>query len=147
MNVSAWSIRTPLPAILIFLVLTILGLVGFNRLAISQFPDLTLPTVTVTVTLPGASPTTMESQVTRKVEDAVASVAEIDDLVSTVNEGVSVTRIAFELGRDSAQALDEVRDAVDRIRSALPRDIEEPVVAARTSPAATSSPSPSAPTA
>jgi len=129
MNVSAWSIRTPLPAILIFLVLTILGLVGFNRLAISQFPDLTLPTVTVTVTLPGASPTTMESQVTRKVEDAVASVAEIDDLVSTVNEGVSVTRIAFELGRDSAQALDEVRDAVDRIRSALPRDIEEPVVA------------------
>jgi len=128
MNFSAWSIRTPLPAILIFLMLTALGLVGFNRLAVSQFPDLTLPTVTVTVTLPGASPTTMESQITRKVEDAVASVPEIDDLVSTVNEGVSVTRIAFELGRDSTAALDEVRDAVDRIRSALPRDIEEPVV-------------------
>ncbi len=128
MNFSAWSIRTPLPAILIFLMLTVLGLVGFSRLAVSQFPDLTLPTITVTVTLPGASPTTMESQVTRKIEDAVASVPEIDDLVSTVNEGVSVTRIAFELGRDSTQALDEVRDAVDRIRSALPRDIEEPVV-------------------
>ena len=128
MNFSAWSIRKPLPAILIFLLLTALGLVGFSRLAVSQFPDLTLPTVTVTVTLPGASPTTMESQVTRKVEDAVASVPEIDDLVSTVNEGVSVTRIAFELGRDSTPALDEVRDAVDRIRSALPRDIEEPVV-------------------
>ncbi len=128
MNFSAWSIRKPLPAILIFLMLTVLGLVGFNRLAVSQFPDLTLPTITVTVSLPGASPTTMESQVTRKIEDAVASVPEIDDLVSTVNEGVSVTRIAFELGRDSAQALDEVRDAVDRVRSALPRDIQEPVV-------------------
>jgi multidrug efflux pump subunit AcrB len=128
MNFSAWSIRKPLPAILIFLMLTALGLVGFNRLAVSQFPDLTLPTVTVTVTLPGASPTTMESQITRKVEDAVASVPEIDDLVSTVNEGVSVTRIAFELGRDSTRALDEVKDAVDRIRSALPRDVDEPVV-------------------
>ena len=128
MNVSAWSIRSPLPAVLIFLVLTGLGLVGFSRLAVSQFPDLTLPVVTVTVTLPGASPTTMESQITRKVEDAVASVPEIDDLVSTVNEGVSLTRISFELGRDSTQALDEVRDAVDRVRSALPRDIEEPVV-------------------
>ena len=128
MNVSAWSIRHPLPAILIFVVLATAGLVGFNRLAVSQFPDLTLPTVTVMVTLPGASPSTMESQVTRKVEDAVASVSGIDDLISTVNEGVSMTRIAFELGRDANEALDEVRDAVDRIRSAMPRDVEEPII-------------------
>lgn len=128
MNISAWSIRHPLPAILLFILLTVAGFVGFDRLAVSQFPDLTLPTVTVTVSLPGASPTTMESQVTRKVEDAVASVAGIDDLVSTVNEGVSVTRVAFELGRDANEALDQVRDAVDRIRSGLPRDVEEPIV-------------------
>ena len=128
MNVSAWSIRHPLPAVLVFVVLTIAGLAGFNRLAVSQFPDITLPTVSVTVTLPGASPSTMESQVTRKVEDAIASVAGIDDLISTVNEGVSLTRVAFELGRDANEALDEVRDAVDRIRSALPRDVEEPII-------------------
>lgn len=128
MNISAWSIRHPLPAILLFILLTVAGLVGFSRLAVSQFPDLTLPTVTVSVTLPGASPTTMETQITRKVEDAVASVAGIDDLVSTVNEGISVTRVVFELERDGNEALDQVRDAVDRIRSALPRDVEEPIV-------------------
>src|SRR5262245_57087485 len=116
MNVSAWSIRRPLPAILLFILLSAAGLFGFHRLAISQLPDLTLPMVTVTVSLPGASPSTLETQVTRKIENAVASIADIDDLTSSVNEGVSTTTIVFELGRDGNVAKDEVRDAVDRIR-------------------------------
>ncbi len=128
MNFSAWSIHRPLPAILIFILLTAAGVVSFRQLAISKFPDLTLPTITVTVSLPGASPSTLETQVTRKIEDAVASIADIDDLTSTVNEGVSVTRIAFELGRDGNIAKDEVRDAVDRIRSDLPSEIDTPIV-------------------
>ncbi len=128
MNFSAWSIQRPLPAILMFILLTAAGIVGFRQLPISKFPDLTLPAVTVTVSLPGASPSTLETQVTRKIEDAVASIADIDDLTSTVNEGVSVTRIAFELGRDGNIAKDEVRDAVDRIRSDLPSEIETPIV-------------------
>lgn len=128
MNVSSWSIERPLPAILLFILLTAVGLYGFRQLAVSQFPDLTLPTVSVTVSLPGASPSTLETQVTRKVEDAVAGIAEIDDLRSVVNEGVSTTIIAFELGRDGQVAKDEVRDAIDRIRSDLPGEIEEPIV-------------------
>ena len=129
MNFSAWSIHRPLPAILVFVLLTAAGIFGFRQLAVSQFPDLTVPTVTVTVSLPGASPSTLETQVTRKIEDAVASVPDIDDMQSVVNEGVSVTTILFELERDGNVAKDEVRDAVDRIRVDLPSEIEAPIVA------------------
>ncbi|TDR40751.1 multidrug efflux pump subunit AcrB [Tahibacter aquaticus] len=128
-NISAWAIRRPLPSILLFILLCAAGVAGFRSLAISRFPDISLPMVMVTVTLPGAAPSQMETEVTRKVEDAVASLADIDKLVSTVNEGVSNTRIEFELGRDLNEALDEVRDAITRIRIDLPQDIEEPVVA------------------
>lgn len=129
MNVSAWAIRRPLPAILLFILLCAAGIAGFRSLAIARFPDVSLPMIMITVNLPGAAPSQVETEVTRKIEDAVASLADIDKLVSTVNEGVSNTRIEFELGRDLDQALDEVRDAVTRIRSELPQDIEEPVVA------------------
>lgn len=129
LNFSAWSIRRPLPAILVFILLVAAGLISFRGLAISQFPDVTLPTVLVTVAQPGAAPTTLETQVTRRVEDAVASVAGIDELRSTVSEGVSITRVAFTVDRDAQVALQEVRDAVDGIRSDLPAGIEEPIVA------------------
>ena len=129
MNFSAWSIHRPLPAILAFVLLTAAGVFGFRQLAVSQFPDLTVPTVTVSVSLPGASPSTLETQVTRKIEDAVASVPGIDDMRSTVNEGVSATIILFDLERDGNLAKDEVRDAIDRIRVDLPSEIEAPIVA------------------
>ncbi|UOV05804.1 efflux RND transporter permease subunit [Pseudoxanthomonas sp. F37] len=128
MNISAWSIRKPLPAVLAFILLTAAGLYAFRQLAISKFPDLTVPTVTVTVNLPGATPSTLETQVTRKIEDAVASIADIDDLTSTINEGVSTTVVAFDLGKNGNIAKDEVRDAVDRIRVDLPSEIEAPIV-------------------
>lgn len=129
MNISAWSIRRPLPAILTFVLLFAAGCFGFLRLPVSEFPDISVPTVTVTVSLPGASPSTLETQVTRKVEDALASVPHIDEMRSTVNEGVSVTHVRFELARDGAAAKDDVRDAIDRVRVDLPREIEAPVVA------------------
>ncbi len=129
MNVSSWSIHRPLPAILAFILLSAAGMFGFSRLAISEFPDISVPSVTVTVGLPGASPSTLETQVTRKIEDALASVPHIDEMRSTVNEGVSVTAIRFELERDGNIAKDDVRDAVDRIRADLPKEVEAPVVA------------------
>ncbi|HLM52440.1 MAG TPA: efflux RND transporter permease subunit, partial [Pseudoxanthomonas sp.] len=129
MNFSAWSIQRPLPAILAFVLLTAAGVFGFRQLAVSQFPDLTVPTVTVTVSLPGASPSTLETQVTRKIEDAIASVPGIDDMQSTVNEGVSTTAVLFDLERDGNLAKDEVRDAVERVRVDLPSEIEAPIVA------------------
>ena len=129
MNVSLWGIRNPVPATLIFGVLCLAGFVGLRQLPISQLPDLVIPEVTVTISLPGATPGQLETDVTRKVEDAVASVADIDKLSSTVSGGVSTTRIIFDLGRDIDRALQEVRDAVDRTRPDLPPDIEEPVIA------------------
>ncbi|MCC7259292.1 MAG: efflux RND transporter permease subunit [Gammaproteobacteria bacterium] len=128
MNVSLWGIRNPVPAVLVFVVLCLLGLVGLRRLPIAQLPDVELPEVSVTVNLPGAAPSQLETEVTRKVEDAVASLADIDKLSSTINEGTSRTRILFNLGRDPNEALDEVRDAVERIRIDLPADAEDPIV-------------------
>ncbi len=128
MNFSAWSIHRPLPAILVFILLTAAGLLAFNRLAVSQFPDLTVPVVNVTVTLPGASPSTLETQVTRKVEDATASIPALRNMASIVNEGVSTTILTFEIEKDGTIAKDEVRDAIDRVRIDLPPDVEPPIV-------------------
>ena len=113
MNLSLWGIRHPLAAGLLFAVLCFIGLFGFRQLPIASLPDIALPTVQVTVTLPGATPAQLETDVTRRIEDAVASLSEIDKIVSAVSEGSSVTRIEFELGRDINEALDEVRDAVE----------------------------------
>lgn len=129
MNFSAWSINRPLPAILLFILLTLVGLFGFQQLAVSRFPDVSYPGITVTVALPGATPSQLETEVTRKVEDSVASLADINKLVSTVTEGSSTTFVEFRIGKDLSEALDEVRDAVARIRADLPNDIEDPVVA------------------
>ncbi len=128
MNVSLWGIRNPIPAALVFVVLCVAGIVGLRQLPISQLPDFITPEVSVTINLPGATPTQLETDVTRRVEDAVASIASIDKIISNVSEGVTKTRIIFELGRDMDQATQEVRDAVERIRPELPEDIEEPVV-------------------
>jgi multidrug efflux pump subunit AcrB len=127
-NFSAWSIHRPLPAILAFILLTAVGIVGFQKLAVSRFPDISYPGVTVTVVLPGATPNQLETEVTRKIEDAIASLPKINKLISTVVEGSSTTFIEFKLDKDLNEALDDVRDAVTRVRTDLPTDIEEPVV-------------------
>lgn len=129
MNLSQWGIRHPLPAVIIFVALCIAGLYGLKQLPIASLPDIAFPEVKVTITLAGATPSQLEVDVTRRVEDAIASIADIDKISSTVTEGSSVTRIAFDLGRNMDQALDEVRDAIDRIRKDMPADIDEPQVA------------------
>ena len=73
MNVSTWCIRNPIPAVLLFLMLTVLGLMAFKGMKIQQFPDIDLPTVTVTASLPGAAPAQMETEVARKIENSVAT--------------------------------------------------------------------------
>ncbi len=128
MNISAWSIKRPIPTIVLFLVLTFAGLAAFGQLGIDNTPNIDVPVVQITVTQPGAGPNELESQVTRKVEDAVVGLGDIDELVSTVNEGVSTTTINFELGVDSEAKTNEVRNAMSQIRQELPQDINEPIV-------------------
>jgi multidrug efflux pump subunit AcrB len=128
MNFVTWSIRNPVPVIVLFIALTVAGLVSFPKLGVLDRPDIEFPSVVVTVTYPGVAPTQMESEITRKVEDAVATIAGIEQMTSTVDEGASTTSIEFRFGTDLSAALDDVRDAMTRIRSDLPPDANEPIV-------------------
>ena len=127
-NFSAWAIGRPLPALMLFFGLCVAGLWGFHELPVARFPDIAFPMTTVTITQPGASPSQLEAEVTRRVEDSVATIPNIKRVMSTVSEGVSVTTIEFYLEADLATALDDTRDAVTRIRTDLPQDIQEPVI-------------------
>lgn len=127
-NLSVWAIKRPVPVILLFLLLTVLGLHSFPKLSVQDLPDFEVPMVTVTLSLPGATPSVLETEVTRLVEDSVAGLDRVEHVRSTVNEGVSVTTVEFELEKDSQEAVNDVRDAVSRIRGQLPATVEEPVV-------------------
>jgi hydrophobe/amphiphile efflux-1 (HAE1) family protein len=128
MNLATWSITRPVPVILLFVILTCGGIVGLRHLGIQDRPDLDIPTVTVSVNYPGVPPSQLETEVTRKIEDSIATISGIDHIRSTVTDGVSLTTIEFKLERDTQQAVDDVRDAVSRIRTTLPTEIEDPIV-------------------
>ena len=129
LNISAWSIRRPMPAVVTFIVLVILGIFSFRSLPITKFPNIDIPIVQVTVTQSGAAPSELESQVTKKVEDAVAGVNGIWHIISTVTDGSSVTTIQFYVGSTNIdRALNDVKDQISKIRSDLPRTIDEPIV-------------------
>ena len=127
-NISAWSIKRPVPTIVLFLVLTLSGMVAFTNLGIDANPNIDIPAVLVNVTQTGAGPAEMETQITKKVEDAVAGLGNIDELSSTVSDGLSRTVISFDLGVDTEQATNDVRDAITRIRQDLPQDAQDPIV-------------------
>ena len=127
LNVSAWSIRNPVPPLLIFVVLIALGVFSFRQLPVSRFPNIDVPLVQVQITQAGAAPTELETQVTKKIEDAVAGITGVKHINSTVVEGNSTTVIQFELGIPSDRTVNDVKDAVSRIRAELPRTIDEPI--------------------
>ncbi|HJV11525.1 MAG TPA: efflux RND transporter permease subunit, partial [Burkholderiales bacterium] len=103
-NISAASIRKPIPAIVLFILLTFAGMVGFKKLGINQFPDVDIPYVTVSVTDTGAAPAEMETQVTRIIENSVATVGDVVHIMSTVSDGVSTTTVEFVFGKDIDRA-------------------------------------------
>ncbi len=128
-SLSSWGIRNPVPAVMLFFVLVVAGLWGFHKLPVARFPDVAFPMTLVTIAQPGASPSQLETEVTRKVEDAVATLDRVKRVTSTVVEGVSTTAIEFHLDADLMAALNDTKDAVTRIRMDLPQDIQEPVIA------------------
>ncbi len=128
MNFVTWSIRNPVPVVVLFVALTVSGLLSFPKLGVQDMPDVDFPGVTVSVAYPGVPPSQLESEVTRKIEDAVSSVVGIEHVNSTINEGSSTTFIEFKFERNISEAVDDVRDAVTRIRADLPADAREPVI-------------------
>ncbi len=129
MNFSAWSIRNPVAPLLAFAMLLIVGWQSFVSLPVTRFPNIDVPLVAVTVAQPGAAPAEMESQVTKEVEDAVAGINGVKNVTSTINDGVSTTAVEFRLEVPTDKAVQDVKDAIDRIRSDLPAEVETPIVA------------------
>jgi multidrug efflux pump subunit AcrB len=128
MNVSAWSIKNPIPAVMLFVLLTLAGIMSFNAMKVQQFPDLELPTVTVSASLPGAAPAQLETEVARKIENAIAPLSGLKNIYTSVSDGsVSVTA-EFRLEKPTQEAVDDVRSAVQQVRSDLPGDLRDPIV-------------------
>jgi len=126
MNISALCIQRPIPAILLFLILSVTGLFAFHSLQIEEFPDIELPAVDVAISLPGATPSQMESEVTRKVEAALGNLSQVEHIASTIVEGVSITTVLFRTEKNMLSALDETRNAIAAVRSSLPSDTRDP---------------------
>jgi multidrug efflux pump subunit AcrB len=127
-NVSSWSIRNPTPSILLFVMLTLAGLMGFRAMKIQNFPDIDLPMVTVTASLPGASPAQLETEVARKIENSLATIQGIKHIYATIQDGTATLTAEFRLEKPTQEAVDDVRDAVSRVRSDLPADLRDPVI-------------------
>ncbi|KQP24660.1 ABC transporter permease [Methylobacterium sp. Leaf102] len=128
LNISAWAIRKPIPSIVLFLVLVVLGLVSFRALPITRFPNIDIPIVAVTVTQAGSAPSELQTQVTKVVEDAVAGVKGVKHTISAITEGISTTTIEFRLETNTDRAVNDVKDAISKVRVNLPRTIDEPII-------------------
>jgi multidrug efflux pump subunit AcrB len=128
MNFSAWSIKNPIAPILGFVLLLVVGIQSFYTLPITRFPNIDVPVVAITVNQSGSSPSELEMQVTKEIEDAVASISGIDEIQSTVTDGQSQTTVIFRIEKPTEEAVQDTKDAIDKIRSDLPSDIEEPIV-------------------
>ncbi|TXH64851.1 MAG: efflux RND transporter permease subunit [Lysobacteraceae bacterium] len=125
---STWAIRNPTPPILLFLLLTVAGLFAFNNLPISNVPNVVLPVVNVRLEQPGATPSQLETQVTRRAEAALATLPGVNRITSTITEGVSLTTIEFTLETPLDRAVNDARNEMARIRQDLPATVREPIV-------------------
>ena len=127
-NISAWSIRRPVPAIVLFAVLLLLGVMSFRALPVTRFPNIDVPVISVTITQSGSAPTELESQISKQVEDSVANITGVKKIISTLTDGASVTALEFRLEINQDRALNDVKDAIAKIRGDLPRSIDEPII-------------------
>ena len=128
LNVSAYSIRNPLVAILLFVLLTLGGIYGFMQMKVQQFPDIDLPAVVVTVTLPGAAPSQLENDIAKKVENKLTSIEGVKHIRTTLQTGVATIATEFVLEKDIQEAVDDVRSAVGEVRGDLPAAANDPII-------------------
>lgn len=127
-NISSWAIRNPVFPIVLFIFLLMLGILAFNRLPVNNNPDVAFPFVQVQVSQPGASPVEVEMQITQKIESSLSGVRGVRNIQSRAGEGFSWTGIEFEIGTPVDRAVNDVRDAISKVRGELPDGIFEPTV-------------------
>jgi multidrug efflux pump subunit AcrB len=128
LNISAWSIRNPLPSIVFSIILLVLGWVSFTKLAVTRLPSADIPVISVAVSQFGAAPAELESQVTKTIEDGVSGVEGVRHISSSITDGLSLTTIQFALETNTDRALNDVKDAVTRVRANLPQNVNEPLI-------------------
>jgi multidrug efflux pump subunit AcrB len=128
MNVSTWSIKNPIPALMLFVLLCFGGLLSFNAMKVQNFPDIDLPTISVTVALPGAAPAQLENDVARKIENSIATLQGLKHIYTKIQDGGATVTAEFRLEKPTQEALDDVRSAVARVRGDLPGDVRDPIV-------------------
>ena len=128
MNVSSWSIRNPIPAVMLFVLLTVAGFIAFGSMKVQNFPDSDLPTISVTASLPGAAPTQLETDVARKLENALAPLQGLKHITTKVQDGVVSMTAEFRMEKPVQEAVDDVRSAIQGVRADLPGDLRDPVV-------------------
>lgn len=128
MNVSSWSIRNPIPAVMLFVLLTFAGVLSFKAMKVQNFPDIELPTVIVSASLPGAAPGQLETEVARKLENSIATVQGLKHIYTKVQDGGVTLTAEFRLEKPTQEAVDDVRSAVARVRADLPADLRDPIV-------------------
>lgn len=128
MNFSSLSIKNPIPAIMLFVLLSLAGLLSFKSSAVQDFPDIELPIVTVTASLPGAAPAQLETEVARKIENAVATLQGVKNIYTKVLDGLATVTVEFVLEKNISDAVNDVRDAVALVRADLPAELRDPSV-------------------
>jgi multidrug efflux pump subunit AcrB len=128
LNISAWSIRHPLPSVVFSIILLALGWISFTKLAVTRLPSADIPVISVAVSQFGAAPAELESQVTKTIEDGVSGVEGVRHISSSITDGLSVTTIQFALETNTDRALNDVKDAVTRVRANLPQNVNEPLI-------------------
>jgi hydrophobe/amphiphile efflux-1 (HAE1) family protein len=128
MSFATWSIRSPIPAILLFFLLTVAGIASFRALRVKNMPDFETNQFQVALSLPGASPSQLEIEVARPAEDVLATLRGVKFIRTTISEGVVLIRVDFEFDTIPADDLADTKDAIERIRSSLPSNLEDPSV-------------------
>ena len=121
-------VRRPVFAWVLVLSLTVVGLFAFGRLGVDRFPNIDIPTISITTRLAGAAPEQIETEVTDKIEEAVNTISNIDTLSSTSSEGISQVVVSFTLEKNADVAAQEVRDRINRVLPLLPRTVLQPTV-------------------
>ena len=128
MNISTWCIRNPIPAIMLFVMLCFAGTLSYQSMKVQNFPDLDLPTVSVVASLPGASPSQLETEVARKIENSIATLQGLKHIYSKMQDGVVTITAEFRLEKPVQEAVDDVRSAVSQVRADLPSDVRDPEI-------------------
>lgn len=128
MKLSKQSVRHPIGVTMVMLIVVIFGFVSLYKLPVDLMPDMTFPMISVSATYENASPTEVETLITRPIEQAIAAVSGVEEIESSSSEGRSNVRISFAWGTNLDAATNDVRDRIDRIIKRLPDDIDRPQI-------------------